>query len=43
LVHKVIVMHDGQIEVDSSPGHGATMTLVLPARPGDAAAGAALS
>ncbi len=43
LVHKVIVLHDGQIEVDSSPGHGATMTLVLPARPGDAAAEAALS
>ncbi|PYT34390.1 MAG: hypothetical protein DMF52_12880 [Acidobacteria bacterium] len=36
LVQKTAVVHDGQVEVRSEAGKGASFTLVLPARPGGA-------
>ncbi|HYS06574.1 MAG TPA: ATP-binding protein [Candidatus Dormibacteraeota bacterium] len=38
LVQKTAVVHDGQVEVQSEKGHGASFALVLPARPGGGAA-----
>jgi PAS domain S-box-containing protein len=38
LVQKTAVVHDGRIEVASLPGEGTRFTLVLPYRPGSAAA-----
>jgi PAS domain S-box-containing protein len=40
LVQKTVILHDGSIEVDSEPGRGTCITLVLPALPGSAPAGA---
>jgi len=34
LVQKTAVVHDGQVEVRSEEGKGATFALVLPPRPG---------
>jgi signal transduction histidine kinase len=34
LVRKIVVLHDGQVEVESRPGEGTRIALSLPARPG---------
>ena len=32
IVHKIIMSHRGQIEVNNHPGHGVTFIVILPAR-----------
>lgn len=32
IVQAIAVAHDGRVELDSTPGHGATFTVVIPAR-----------
>ena len=43
LVQKTAVEHDGQVEVDSEPGRGTRVAIVLPERPGDTAPPGSLS
>jgi PAS domain S-box-containing protein len=43
LVQKTVIMHDGRIEVESVPGQGTRIGVVLPQRPGGDGASSALA